>query len=257
VREADGEPRHIIEELGFAFAPAGDALGSTFAVTPETWAPGTEQLRTSVLATWVDVVAGHLVLDVVAPVVPVTLELDVHLYRPAPGDGRLHAVARVVKAGRSVVVVAVEVADDAGSPVATGGASFMTPDPDRHLPPEHRRALDRRATGRLTAPFAERAGCVRRAPGVAALDRSEDGLNSSNTINGGLVALAVEEAVLSLSPGTALASLALRYLRPARVGPVVATATANDGLARVEVRDAGADDRVTVLATTRTWLATR
>jgi hypothetical protein len=48
--------------------------------------------------------------------------------------------------------------------------------------------------GALRVPFAQRARCERREPGVAVLHRSEDGLNSAGTINGGLVALAVEEA---------------------------------------------------------------
>ena len=63
------------------------------------------------------------------------------------------------------------------------------------------------ATGeRLSVPFAERAG-ERRGPGVAALVYSDEVLNASNTINGGLIVLAAEEAVLSLTPGASLASL--------------------------------------------------
>ena len=46
---------------------------------------------------------------------------------------------------------------------------------------------------------------------------------------------------------------ALRYLRPARVGPVVAKADVLAGLGRVEVRDAGSDDRLAIVATTRTF----
>jgi hypothetical protein len=43
----------------------------------------------------------------------------------------------------------------------------------------------------------------------------------------------------------------MRYLRPARVGPVVATATAHGPLAQVDVRDAGSDDKLAVVATAR------
>jgi hypothetical protein len=46
--------------------------------------------------------------------------------------------------------------------------------------------------------------------------------------------------------------MALRYLRPVRIGPAVATADVRAGLGRVEVRDAGGDDRAVVTATTRT-----
>ena len=100
-------------------------------------------------------------------------------------------------------------------------------------------------------PFAERAGCRRDAPGVAVLPRSPDGLNAAGTVNGGLIALAVEEAALSLTPGASLSSMALRYLRPVRTGPAVARADVHAGLGRVEVRDAGGDDRPAVTATTR------
>ena len=86
---------------------------------------------------------------------------------------------------------------------------------------------------------------------MAVLPRSDDGLNSSNTVNGGLIALVAEEAALSLSPGATLSSLSLRYLRPVRVGPAVATAHARSGLGQIEVRDAGSDDRLSVLATAR------
>jgi hypothetical protein len=99
-------------------------------------------------------------------------------------------------------------------------------------------------------PFAERAGCERRAPGVAALAYSDEVLNASNTINGGLIALTAEEAVLSLSPpGATLASLDLRYLQPARVG----TAEVRHGLGRVEVCDEGNENRLCVAATARTF----
>jgi hypothetical protein len=54
-----------------------------------------------------------------------------------------------------------------------------------------------------------------------------------------------------LQPGTTLSSLDMRYLQPARVGPVVARADVRDGLGRVQVRDEGNDDRLCVVATSR------
>jgi acyl-coenzyme A thioesterase PaaI-like protein len=130
------------------------------------------------------------------------------------------------------------------------------PVPDESLRlPDSALLLDRirDETMRLEQPFADRAGCVRQGPGVALLVRSDDGLNSANTINGGLIALVVEEAALSTDRGATLASLAMRYLRPARVGPLVATASTEGAVASVEVRDSGSDDRLTTLATTRTF----
>jgi acyl-coenzyme A thioesterase PaaI-like protein len=243
---------HILSELGFATGRSGDEIHGSAPVVPEMWVPGTTSLRTSILAAWVDLVAGLAAIGVLAPRVPVTLELDVHVYEEAPAGGTVQAVSRLVKAGRSVVVCGVDLTDHDGRPVAIGTASFMAaPDPRLELP--RHISLDAMPVprGPLRRPFAERAGCLRREPGVAVLPRSDDGLNASGSVNGGLIALVVEEAALSLTPGATLSSMALRYLRPVRSGPAVATAEVRTGLARVEVRDAGGDDRPAVTATTR------
>ncbi len=229
-----------------------DGVHGSAQIVPEMWVPGTTSLRTSILAAWVDHVSGLAAIEVLAPRVPVTLELDVHVYEQAPAAGCVRAVARVVKAGRSVVVCGVDLIDHDGHPVAIGTASFMAaPDPRLELPSHISLDAPPVARGRLRRPFAERASCERREPGVAVLPRSEDGLNAAGTVNGGLIALAVEEAALSRTPGATLSSMALRYLRPVRCGPAVATAEVRAGLGRVEVRDAGGDDRPAVTATTR------
>jgi acyl-coenzyme A thioesterase PaaI-like protein len=243
---------HILSELGFAVRRDGDGFRGTAEIVPEMWVPGTTSLRTSIVATWIDWVAGVLSIDTIAPRVPVTLELDAHVYEHLPSEGPIHAVARLLKAGRTVVVCGVDILDGAGEPVAVGTASFMAaPDPGFALPRGDEIDAWRPRLGQLRQPFAERAGCVRTEPGVATLGRSEDGLNASDSINGGLIALAVEEAALSLTPGETLASLAMRYLRPVRVGPAVATAQVRAGLGQVDVRDAGDQDRPAVAATSR------
>lgn len=249
--------RHILQELGWDVGPSEDGdgrmLGSAV-VVPEMHAPGTANLRTSILAAWADVVAGYLAVETVGPRVPVTLELDVHLYRPAPGAGLVRGEGKMMKAGRSVFVAGVDFLDEDDEPFGFAAASFMA-SPDERLRIDSLVGRLPLVTGaRLSVPFAERAGCERRAPGVAALSYSDEVLNASNTINGGLIALTAEEAVLSLSPpGASLASLDLRYLQPARVGPAVATAEVRDGLGRVEVCDEGNENRLCVAATARTF----
>jgi acyl-coenzyme A thioesterase PaaI-like protein len=243
---------HIVRELGFVVERNHEGIGGTAAIVPHLCVPGTTSVRLSILATWTDIVSGLLAAEVLSPRVPVTLELDVHLFRPPEGLRTVHAHGRMLKAGRSVVAVAVDLLADDGEPVGQGGASFMAaPDPGRTMPTADAVAAATRQGGPLQVPFAERAACERRAPGVAVLARREDGLNASGSVNGGLIALAVEEAALSTSPGTTLSSLAMRYLRPVRVGPAVATAEVVEGLGRVEVRDSGMDDRLAVVATTR------
>jgi acyl-coenzyme A thioesterase PaaI-like protein len=244
---------HLLAELGFTSRLVGGELHGTGAIAPPMHVPGTSLLRTSILATWADMLGGTLTMRAITPRVPVTLELDVHLYRPAPSAGRLQAVGRVAKAGRSVIVIEVDFLDERGEAFAFSGSSFMAaPDTSVTLPlPASIDRPPREPT--MTLPLADRAGCKRQQPGTAVLPRTEDGLNGVGTIHGGLLALAAEEAVLSLAPGETLSSLGLRYLQPVRVGPAVATATISAGLGRVELRDSGREDRLAVTATTRTF----
>ncbi len=251
--------RHIIGELGMRISVVDDALHGTADVTPQMHLPGTSRLRTSIIAAFTDLLAGLLAGRVMGPRVPVTLDLAVDLFRPAEDVRRIVGVGRPVKAGRNVFVAGVDfssVADNGdGQPLGTASATFM-PVPDESLRlPDSALLLDRTRdeTMRLDQPFADRAGCIRQEPGVAVLVRSDDGLNSSNTINGGLIALVVEEAAVSTASATSLASLSMRYLRPARVGPLTARATADGRVARVDVRDSGSDDRLVVTAVTRTF----
>jgi acyl-coenzyme A thioesterase PaaI-like protein len=247
-------PTHIVHELGFDLGRVGEEIHGSAPIVAEMYAPGSTTVRASIFATWTDIAAGYLALDAFAPRVPTTLELDVHLHQHSGEFAQVQVVARLIKSGRSVMVAMVDFTDETGTNVAFGTASFMpVPDATMRIPPEHEAfRAERRRPGRLRQPFAERAGCVRQSPGVAVLPRSEDGLNSSRTVNGGLIALAVEEAVLSATPGASVSSLAMRYLRPVRMGPAIATAQVSDGLGRVEVRDGGSDDRLAVYAITRT-----
>ena len=161
-------------------------------------------------------------------------------------------MGRTVKAGRSVFVAGVEFFSARGEPIAIAAGSFMSA-PDPSLTPPTLSSEGFVTQERLRVPFAERAGCERTGPGVAMLRHSADGLNASNTVNGGLIALAAEEAVLSLAPGDTLCSLALRYLQAVRVGPVVATGRLQDGLGQVELRDTGNTNRLCVMATAGTF----
>lgn len=241
---------HVLQELRFGVARHGDGLIGSAEVTSPMWVPGTECLRLSILATWVDMVAGLMAVEELAPSVPVTIELDVHLHRPAPGHGTVTATGRPLRSGRSVFVAAVDLAVD-GEPFGIGGASFTAArDPKLTMPP--RSAIERLPMGRpLEVPLAERAGSRRVAPGRVELPRRLDGLNAAGTLNGGLIALAAEEAAVSLVDGSTAASLGLRYLRPVRHGPLVAIADGHDGLVSVALHDAGHADRLAATAVLR------
>jgi acyl-coenzyme A thioesterase PaaI-like protein len=243
---------HIFSELGWNVRNVGDEVHGAAEVIAPLLAG---DLRVSVLAAWADHLMGLVAAQIVAPRVPATLELDVQLLARAPTSGRVHGRGRLLKSGRSVVFAAADFFDAHDRRFAIAGGSFMLAgDPDVRLPPKLSLDLPDQPA-RLTMPFAERAGCILRAPGVAALERREDGLNSSNTINGGLLALAAEEALRSLYEGHSLCSLALRYVRPCRVGPAVAVAERHGSLGTVETRDEGSSGRLAVVGSARAFEA--
>jgi acyl-coenzyme A thioesterase PaaI-like protein len=247
--------KHVLSELGLAVELRGDELRGHARITPLMHVPGTDVLRTSILAAWTDTVTGLLCTGIVSPKIPVTLDLTLELHRVPHAVSEVTLVGRIIKTSKSAMIAEADIDAD-GEPLAISTATFMTaPDPGRALPAlpslEQLIGLLNEPREALTVPFAERAGCDRGAPGTAALRRTEEGTNASNTISGGLLALVAEEAALSATPGSTLTSLALRYLRPSRVGPVVAVARVHGDLSRVEVRDTGKDDRLVVLATSR------
>ncbi|OHV39374.1 thioesterase [Pseudofrankia sp. EUN1h] len=255
--------RHVAPEE-HVFAPirvfvrrVGDELHGSIPMVPELYVPGTTCVRMAALAIWTDYLGGRLSIGVLAPRVPVTLDLGVELNTRSWETPEIRVTGRLVKSGRSVVVIATDFRRPDGTPLALGTAAFMTAgDPSLVMPPlrwEDEDETLRFPRPPLRGPLAEHAGCEVRAPGVAAVARTENGLNSSDTVNGGLIALAAEEAALSLTPGVPLSSMLLRFLSPVRRGPAVATARVSDGLGVVEVRDAGAEDRLAVHAVTRSF----
>lgn len=249
------ERRHVVRELGLVVdRPAIEQLRGTAAIVPELWVPGTDVLRASVLAAWADMLTGLLAVDVVGPRVPVTLQLDLDLYAPPSGVTRIVGTSRRLKVGRTVLVATVDFVDQDDRLLGRSTGTFVvSPDPGVRMP----EGLDPVAMlaepgGPLEVPLAERIG-LERGPGEARFPRSDDALNASATVNGGLLAVVAEEAVLAAVPGATLASLALRYLRPVRVGPAVAKAEVHGSLAEITVRDAGRDDALAIAATARVF----
>lgn len=253
--EQDAARGHIMSETGMVVRLDGDGITGQAQVVPELHVPGTDVLRTSVLAGWADMLTGLLAMGASPDRVPVTLDLAVDVVAAVHGCPVLEGRCRLVKAGRSVVVLAVDFTVE-GEVVALGSGAFVpSPDLQFTLPPLADLVADmgRQPHPPLRLPLAERAECARRSPGVAVMPRREDGLNATRTVNGALLALAAEEAALSAAaPGATLTSLSLRYLRPVRVGPVVATARTHGVFSRIEIRDEGAEGRLAISGTART-----
>lgn len=247
------EDASAFAEIGMAIEAVGDEMHGWFDVVPELCGPGTTSLRASVAASVADAVLGFHAIRALTPRLPVTLELDVHLFDEITGVPRVHGRSRVVKAGQSVVVTSMDFRDDRDRLVGFGSGSFMAiPNPEFTAPPiDDVLARFAQPLGRLTVPLAERIGCVRTGPGSAVLPCSPIVHNGSKAINGGLLSVAVEEAALAGDPAaTRVESLHIRFLRAIRVGPAVVTADVHHGMARVEVVD-GSCGAVAAIATTR------
>jgi acyl-coenzyme A thioesterase PaaI-like protein len=237
------EASHIVAEMGFTVAVDGPGAVGRAEIFPEVCVPGSATLRTSVLATWVDVVTGWLAVASMAPRIPLTLDLEVQVVEPVTAGDTILVEASVVKHGRSVFVTEARFRRQAAGLVAVGTASFIaSPNPDHRFPPGFRTLPPRQDVIRMPEPLAERAGCRVVTPGTAEVPRQPRGLNSSGGIQGGLVALAAEEAAASLAETPAyLETLNLRYLRPFAVGPARAVAERHGDLSLVRLTDAGTD----------------
>jgi acyl-coenzyme A thioesterase PaaI-like protein len=240
----------IISEMGLETNRHGEGMRGEAEVWPEQWVPGTQVLRSSVLLTWSDVVSGLLSSLAISPRVAVTLDLEVHHIRQHVGTGRVEAHAELLKAGRSVVVCEIAFTDGDGRRFAMSQGTFMASPNPEHV---HTDGFARQRTEgrRLSVPLAERTGIVRVAPGHVEQPRHEEGLNPIGAIQGGLVALAAEEAAVSITDGTVLTDLRVRYLRPFLAGPAVAMAEVDHGYASVRLTDAGAAGKLGAVATGR------
>lgn len=228
-----------VASLGLHTEGAGDGIRGTVTVTPYMWVPGTRVVRTSVLAVWADSATGLLAGFTQRPRIMVTLDLDLHLRRQPVGTGAITLDAAVIKAGRNVSVTEVHLTwNGETEPFAAGHASFMaSPDPEHVIEGGFPLSMPWREPT-LDVPFAEEAGATVLEPGVAEVPWKPGNLNATESIQGGLVALAAEEAALSLAPGHVVTAMTMRYLRPIRSGAARARAVLADGVASVEIEAA-------------------
>jgi acyl-coenzyme A thioesterase PaaI-like protein len=219
-------------------------------------------------------VSGSLANKSVAPRIPLTVDLTLHMLRPLDGP-RVTMTARTLKVGRTTTVA--ETLFFSGSdplsgsipgdtePVAVSHTTFMvSPRPEDvmeevfwHRPP---------TPARMSAPIMEQIGAVVLGPGIVELARVPYVMQPSGTVQGGAVALIAELAastalgagvlgagVLGAGVlGNPVTNLEIRYVSAVRVGPARTSATIlGPGVARVEVRDAGNEDRLTALVIAR------
>jgi acyl-coenzyme A thioesterase PaaI-like protein len=246
------DPTYYVTQVAFSTLVEGEEIRGHGTVVPEACVPGTTALRTSVVTLWADVLAGAATGLAINPRIPLTLDLEVLVRRPFAPGSPVHAEARVVRAGRSVVVTEATFGDGTDpEPLAVAVATFV-PSPDTSHVFDGGFPIPVFPEGaRLSQPLAERLGCRVIEPGTVEMPRRLDALNAVGAIQGGAVATALEEAASSLSPQPAhLEALNVRYLRPVMTGPARAVATAVGDLRAVRLTDV-ATGKLCALATAR------
>ncbi len=276
LRDLDAESEQVTAQRTLMVAPLTDAVRDRAG-----------HASVGFLATLCDIAAAPLALIAGSPDWTATADLSLH----SAGwlvEGPVVADARLVRAGKTTVVVAVEVFDGHG--VGDLEAVQRTGGPERHQPAPGS-PLTRAASGLLTFARIPRAASAaantfdpasmvgqrrRMAPlsppgpgiladriglrvvdaddGVVELDRSDYVRNSFGTINGGVLGVVFQAAAEAAHPELVATDLQIHYLAqsptgPARTHTVSSRIRADHAVCTVEAVDAGADDLLLSMAT--------
>ncbi len=257
--------QHILRDLRLTVEhrPGGTST-AWMPVTPHISNPS-GSLHPGVLSILVDVVGGGLAAVAARPDWIATADLTLHL-TPRPVTGDIEAHGRVLRQGRTTVVIDVSLRDDHGASLGYATMSFaVLPRRAENLSVDqvdrvNRLTMERSGSG-LTAPFDEHVHLTVIEPlnGIVDLPLRDYVANSLGAIQGGMMAAAAEAAARQAvgavggSPVETV-DLQITYLALAKVGPVrtrarLLSVTPEYGTAHVEIFDVGADDRLTTVAT--------
>jgi uncharacterized protein (TIGR00369 family) len=252
--------QHLLRDLRFSFEHDPDGLRS------RAWMPIVDELctdlghaRAGALATLVDVIGGGVAASAAAPGWIATADLTLHLVRAARPGSVVEARASVLRAGRTTVVLEVDLVDERETVLGLASMSFAVL-PRRDINPD----IDsvRQSSSTMALPESRLDRPLLDALGVRVLDAArgeidapviEWSLNSMGALQGGVVATVAEvaaEAALRAATNepVVVTDLAVTYLGFGKVGPVrsivdVLAAADGHGTARVELLDAGAENR--------------
>lgn len=223
---------HVLCQMHLAFEPAGEGrLVGTMPLTPFLCGPD-GSIRLAALATGGDLAAGVSAVRETRPDHTATFDLAFHLVEPVGPGGEADLECRLVRAGRNTVVTKVDVSVR-GSLVATGTISYSRrPLPDGFSPVKPNDHVDLRPDqAPLAVPLGELVGFRPEGASIG-FDLVKPIQNSFGSVQGGVTALAMEEAALHAVGEGRVAFLHVYYLAGAREGPFLATPTAH-GTGRV------------------------
>lgn len=260
--------RHLLRDLRLVFDHSDPAARSTVS---RAWMPVVPELctdsggvRAGALATLVDVIGGGLAATTAQPDWIATADLTLHLVGEAT-SGSVAAQARVVHAGRTTVVIEVELRDGAGTEIGLATMSFAVL-PRRAENPDVSTSMTAGPTtmalagSRLDAPLLDMLDVrvIDASRGVLEVPVGDWSRNSLGAMQGGAVATIIDaatEVAVRAATGEPLVvtDLQITYLALGRVGPIrtrveVIGAGPGHATARVELVDAGAGSRVTSVA---------
>lgn len=264
-------PGHVLRQLALSIIPTGEGAAAVeFPVWPQLCHPA-GGVRAGVLVTAIDVSGGVLTARAVHPDWIATSSLSMVQRRPAT-EGTVRIDTRVLRAGRTAVVLGYEVADGRG-PVAVGTMDFSRLHRREGNPDITAAGLQVEPTRFATDgpapddPIVDHVGLRRDvgAVGVAELDLTDRVRNSLGAVQGGMLGLVAEAAAESVGaaalgcPTARTVDLTLDYVAVANTGPVrgEAEVVRVDGAAplgaarcRVEITDLGSGRLVTVALAT-------
>jgi len=256
--------RHLLRDLRLEFDHSDAAASrARMPVVPELCADD-GSVRAGALATLVDVIGGGLAATAAQPDWIATADLTLHVVGPAT-SGSVAADARVVHAGRTTVVIEVELLDQSGREIGLATMSFARL-PRRDENPDIRASTATGpttmalATSRLEASLIDMLGArvIDAARGELEVPVAEWSLNSLGAMQGGAVATVIDAAAevatrAATSEPLVVTDLQITYLALGRVGPIRTRANVlgvgpGYAQARVELVDTGSESRVTSVA---------
>ncbi len=255
--------RHLLRDLRLEAEHRPDGTSSAWIpMAPEVQTPSGAPAIGAV-TTLVDALGGGMAIPTVLPNWIATADLTLHLV-PGPARDALEARGRVARAGRTTVVLEVDLFDEpSGAPRGLATMTFSVIERKVEAPVWHR---DPDELTRTTMALPESGFRVHLhdALGIRAVDAGagvveqpidDYSRNSFGAVQGGAygaLAGAAAEAALGTACGVPVdaVDLQLTYLELGRIGPLrtattVLRASPIEGAARVEVFDAGADVRTT------------
>jgi acyl-coenzyme A thioesterase PaaI-like protein len=247
---ADLPDDHYILQLAIEFEHDGDSVIGRAPVRSESFVPGSSTIRSGILLTLVDLIAGHTPNGATGP----TIDLHLEMFSPPPTSGFVQARCRPLRVGSRLIVAETELhAPGSDEPFANCLSTFMN---NRIIPALPRHARPAPVLGAAT--FDDYLGLHFEGPGRSVLAPARRLLNGPmGTIQGGVQGLMAEitaEHLLGSGRPMAARDLDIRYLSHVKVGPLAAVADGAvrpDGTARATVRlvDAGNDDRLVSFVT--------